>query len=136
MIIAVDPAVEMVFYPKDQMELPEPKRTGFKHRVMTRREASKMQDNLATIIGKVGAEVGDSQEMRIKSGSHAYMAIKNCLTGFVNFKDKDGNDVKFEINKDKEPLDKIIDLIPGKYFTEIANAFTEGHDLSEDAKKK
>jgi len=122
MPIAIDPGRVVDYVLEADRKLPKEKQTIFKVKVLRATELARLQDEFS-VFNRDGS-------FTIKTGSKELAILDMGITGWENFKDKNGKTIPFdEKNPDRW------DVLRRDYRTELANFITEQTQLNEDELK-
>lgn len=131
---AVSPNQTINFVVEDELKLKPEEQTVFVHSHLSAEQAAYIDDN-------TGYQGNDGYVVTM--GRASLLALHLCLKEILNFTDEKGKVIKLERDKTKGKLPggirpikmEILDLIPKKYRTEIAESIKKGEHLEEDEAK-
>ncbi len=124
MAIALDPSKPFDYVLREDRDKPngDPHKTVFHLKVLTPSENAQIEDNSAVMDA--------SGQMRVLNGYATYEALQQGLKGWQNLRDVNGEEVEFPSN-----IGKAISYLRPAHRRELAEAITEGNQLTEDESK-
>lgn len=127
MPIALDPKSTFPYVLKDDRELPKEQQTVFQLRGLTVSEEATVTDSMILAHGGV-------EELSVRAGTHQLTVLRYGLKGWSNFKNADGADVAFEVEKGHPRCvtDACLDRLLPKYRAELSSAILERGVITED----
>lgn len=143
MTIAIDPLEEFDFVTEDDRKLPPEQQTTWRIVGLDIRQRSRLEDETAT--GKLDADRETVDSFSFNAGNINYLSLRAGLRGCTNFRDRDGNEVSFGVEKGTlnvlgkqvrgVPTDEFLSRIPPNEAKEIAEAVRENLRLTPDEGK-
>jgi len=125
MAIALDPSKPFDYVLREDRDKPngDPHKTVFHLKVLTPSENAAIEDNSAVM---------DSDgKMRVLNGYATYEALQQGLKGWHNLRDVNGEEVEFPSGN----IGKAISYLRPAHRRELAEAITEGNELTEEESK-
>jgi hypothetical protein len=117
---------------KCDRELPAESQTVFEIKYLTYDEQVRIED--ATVTARVSSKDEEAREMNFRSGSVERMTIHAGLVGWRNFKDANGEDVRFE-RRGNQVKNECLDRLHPDWRTELCNAITDMNTVTEGERK-
>lgn len=127
MPIALDPKSTFSYVLRDDRELPKEQQTVFELRGLTVAEEASVTDSMILAHGGV-------EELSVRAGTHALTVLRFGLKGWSNFKNADGADVAFEVEKGhpRHITDTCLDRLAPKHRQELMQAILDRGTVTED----
>lgn len=123
---AINPKEKNDYVCVDERSLPTKDQTVFEVTFLTAQQASKIRNELYSVTG-----VGAKRAERLLTGDNELKTLKSGLKGWRNFKNDKNEDVVFDASR----VDDMIDMIPPKYRTELAEYIGGNSEVKEGEEK-
>ena len=130
MPIAIDPKATIDYVLKCDEGKPTEDQTVYELRWLTVSELAQLEDG--TLTSQMDAD--GKPEFRVLSGSVQVKALVLGLVGWRNFKDREGNEIKFKRRSDKCAKENL-DFLHPSWRRELSEAITEMNEVTEEDEK-